>query len=394
MAGLFRSHLWKRQAVGKTRELAGIEVLRFLCAFAVLLWHYQLFFFHGPFVDAAADAMRAKQPLFWILAPLYMYGRWAVEIFWAISGYIFYHQYGLAITDRRVGAFEFALRRFARLYPLHFATLLIVAAEQALYFSGHRVFFIDQGNTPQLFAFQLAFASNWLWWQPFSFNSPIWSVSVEVLVYGVFFVVTRILGARLIVPLAMAVACWLLAHGFYGVVHGVKIPALSNWVNVCATYFFAGGVLQRLGRVPLAGMAGLSVALLAGGFIWTRAAATVDTAFPLALGLVAFVVWAGESFAHGVCQFLAPLGDLTYASYLTHTPIQLAIVLAIDAAGVSRAAFFGVAPWLAYFAAVLLISAAVFRWYERPAQAWLRSLNRRRRVADLQPALQIDTKTS
>jgi peptidoglycan/LPS O-acetylase OafA/YrhL len=42
----------KKIASTQIHELAGIELLRFLSAFAILVWHYQHFFFVGKFDDA------------------------------------------------------------------------------------------------------------------------------------------------------------------------------------------------------------------------------------------------------------------------------------------------------------------------------------------------------
>ena len=77
------------------------------------------------------------------------------------------------------------------------------------------------------------------------------------------------------------------------------------------------------------------------------------------------------------------VGDLTYASYLLHFPIQLAAVLAIDAMGFSRELF--LAPWalIAFFLATFGLAWIVFRVFEMPAQDALRTawLGRRKRVA-------------
>src|SRR5215510_9185019 len=105
-------------------DLAGIEALRFICAFAILLWHYQHFLFSGEYVAAIADEARPAFPLYRLFSPAYNYGYLAVQIFWVISGFIFYRQYAGPITDRKVHFVDFAVRRFSRLYPLHFFTLL------------------------------------------------------------------------------------------------------------------------------------------------------------------------------------------------------------------------------------------------------------------------------
>ena len=65
-----------------------------------------------------------------LLHPVYTHGEYAVPFFWVISGFIFSFVY----QERAVSFRAFSARRFARLYPLHFATLLIVAGLQLLLF--------------------------------------------------------------------------------------------------------------------------------------------------------------------------------------------------------------------------------------------------------------------
>ena len=145
-------------------------------------------------------ALADQFPFYGLLWPLYLFGNGAVQVFWVISGFVFAKVYAGQRTPGR----DFALRRFARLYPLHFVTLLIVALLQlaATALVGSNL--IYQYNDPYHFALQLAFASNWGLESGFSFNGPIWSVSVEVLVYFLFWLVAEHLLKRGILgPLAM-----------------------------------------------------------------------------------------------------------------------------------------------------------------------------------------------
>jgi peptidoglycan/LPS O-acetylase OafA/YrhL len=96
---------------------------------------------------------------------------------------------------------EFALLRLSRLYPLHFATLILVAFLQFAYMYSHGQFFLYR-NTPEAFVTNLVFGSNWFPWQTTTFNGPIWSVSVEIVVYFGFFFVMWTLGPTPFVGMA------------------------------------------------------------------------------------------------------------------------------------------------------------------------------------------------
>src|SRR5205085_4818978 len=109
--------------------------LRGLAALTVVAWHWQHFFFDPATRQLAVDG--ARQPFFFLLAPLYRHGWVAVDLFFVLSGFVFCLLYARSIDQRRIGAAEFALRRISRLYPLHLVTFATVAVLQALYIRDH-----------------------------------------------------------------------------------------------------------------------------------------------------------------------------------------------------------------------------------------------------------------
>ena len=75
---------------------------------------------------------------------------------------------------------------------------------------------------------QLFMASNWVNGLPFSFDGPVWSVSVEVLAYAFFFLVVRFIKPSLLLCVIVAVAFKAMDH------------FLPQNVFVCIEYFFIG----------------------------------------------------------------------------------------------------------------------------------------------------------
>lgn len=356
-------------------ELSGIEVLRFICAVCILIYHYQDFFFTGQLSENVSRQLSPSYPLYAMLAPVYEYGWWAVYVFWTISGFIFYSHYSRRISTRGVGASEFAVRRFSRLYPLHIATLCLVVLGQYVYATSHHgESFIFQSSSVTQFLSQLPLASNWFSKQP-SFNGPIWSVSVEILIYFAFFYAIRVLGPGLIIAasLALAAATLYTLHQ-----HGrLQVPFINPAVYACAAYFFAGGVIERMSKQPLAFP--IAICTLAGiiGLLALGLVAPNNKAI-MVLALSATVVFAcagtGAGIAGPPLRRLAFLGNATYSSYLMHFPLQIAIVLVVDALGYDRSLFFAPLPLFAYLALVIACSLAVYRWFERPMQERIRVL--------------------
>src|SRR5690606_31719884 len=113
--------------------------------------------------------------------PIMNHGLRAVELFWVISGFIFAHIY-MSRTSTKTS--EFFVARFARLYPLHFLTLICITL---LILCGY--YLSPNFKTPANadvyhFLLNVFFASAWGFERGMSFNGVIWSVSVEIPIYA------------------------------------------------------------------------------------------------------------------------------------------------------------------------------------------------------------------
>lgn len=357
----------QRAMSSHAHELVGIEVLRFLCAFMILVFHYQHFFFVGEYDAAGALVIRSMLPFYTLLRFAYAQGFWAVEVFWAISGFIFYWRYARPILDRQVGLLEFATRRFSRLYPLHVCTLLLVALMQYLYIRSHGQNFIYPNNSAGAFVAQFFFASNWFSWQTFSFNGPVWSISVEILIYFAFFWTIRAFGAAPVVATGAAAFAWVLVRS------DLSVLVLNKSVFECIVLFFAGGLVQWLSSQRIALALSATILAIVGSLLALHVVHLGLSVVAILSGcLVLSFARSGEMKAGVLFKRAAFLGNATYSSYLLHFPIQLAMVTVVDAAGYSRAIFFNPIMMVAYLALVILLSLAVYYWFELPAQKWIR----------------------
>ena len=353
-----------------TKQFAGLEIARFLCALAVMFWHYQHFFTNG--IESGGEAQSGDVtnfPFYRFFSFFYDNGHFAVPIFWMISGFIFFWKYSEAITDGRVTAYRFFVLRFSRLYPLHLSTLIIVTLLQIIYIESHGTAFIYSNNDPFHFALQLAFASNWLDRLPFTFNGPIWSVSIEVVVYAFFLLVVSFLRPGLILCVFLALASKGISH-FY-----------PERVLGCAQYFFVGGIIRWVAGALPHRYRPAAFAVCAVGLCLSIA---THFRFGSIIGFSFFVVSTFALLDEVVSlrrSRVVKVGDLTYASYLLHFPVQLAVVLVIDALGFSRNMFLEPVALIAFILGTFGLSWIVFQAFEMPAQdalraAWLRRHDR------------------
>ena len=188
------------------KRFYSLDVLRGLAALSIVFWHWQHFFFLGGKPPSFAGN---QQPLFNIFFIFYNKGYFAVDLFFSLSGFIFYWLYSSQISNREILGKDFFILRFSRLYPLHLLTLLWVAALHILFANVANTYFVYPYNDAYHFFLNLALASSWGLEKGYSFNGPVWSVSVEVLLYALFFLMCRLLPVRTVVMAGISLAGFL-----------------------------------------------------------------------------------------------------------------------------------------------------------------------------------------
>lgn len=344
------------------KHLYLLDILRGVASLAIVVWHYQHFFYVAP-GELAGDFARASQPLYSVLWPIYDNGYYAVQLFFVLSGFVFYFNYADRIRSRSISMYDFFVFRFARLYPLYFVTLIFVAFVQLNADSTLGSFIVYPMNDLRHFLLSLFFASDWGMQYGFSFNAPTWSVSVEILLYAVFIIVVRALGRSAIMAIIMALTgCWM---AFSGMEH-------IGWGLYC---FFAGGIVfliyERWRPIPLLFTATIILILSAivYGFLpdVLKKALLFGVSFPALVLLLTTI----QSFNPSAGRSIRIIGDITYATYLLHFPIQLSAIWVTRYYGITID--YTDAIWLVLFlSSVILMSIPTYYFFEVPAQSFLR----------------------
>jgi peptidoglycan/LPS O-acetylase OafA/YrhL len=350
-----------------------VDALRGIAALSIVVFHYHHFYLADAFDRPAMPVVDAF-PYAGLLAPLYgPFAAKAVELFWLISGFVFAHVY----LPRHASVWTFFVARFARLYPLHVATLLYVGALQAisLHTVGH--WQIYGNNDLRHFGLQLFMSSNWITWsRGLSFNGPVWSVSLEIVVYALFFVSLFIMRRRPIwVSVSLCAICWT-----WVAIEPVTLPLVQTSVFLCAGYFFLGCLLYALR--PDAGLErAVTLTVLSACVALLGVVAGVEDATVAAVAVALVSIAAGaDRFAPSWGVRLSALGDISYSVYLVHVPLQMTALL------VSDLAFGGSREWAnshvtlpVYFVCSVAMAFVAHHWLERPAgQAIRRALLLRR----------------
>lgn len=342
-----------------------IDILRGLAAMAILIFHYKNFFVSTNDIPFARIY---ENPAAQILWAIHKYGANAVMLFWAISGFVFMHVYA---GKKSISTKEFWINRVARLYPLHLATLLIIAGLQFVSLETLQTFQIYQVNDAKHFLLQIFFASQWGFEDGPSFNGPIWSVSIEILIYAVFCLYFKSLPINL---LSLAATIFIFVFLFF---------MTDSMIALCGYYFFVGSAVYATWQVTTAlpqklmfycGLAAtLSVIIVM--FIISSVSFSVSLALQLSALFAAtiFTIAAGESaFGNKTLKKFSVIGDITYSSYLLHSPIQIAFLIVVGNGLINGSIILNPYFYIGYLVFVCFMAWLTFKYFERPAQKLIR----------------------
>ena len=298
-----------------------------------------------------------------IFSWLHQNGWVMVDLFFVISGFIFALVY-LEGGKIEAGGKAFARARFARLYPLHLATLCLAAVLLAI-------------GTPA----SVGYARSDLWHfilnifmlqesglqTGLSFNTPSWSISVEVYCYCVFyFLASR--ARRYLYPIS-AIIC---------VASVLATFADSGTIDHIARGFggfFAGVIAQRYSN---ASRKNLLIWGLVGCCLLSVARFGFSFGVLLGVGIFPAIVLAAPRIAFLGKRAFVWLGERSYSIYLLHAPIYMGINILVF--GGERIP--DEVVWLAIigaWTAILIVSDVSFRTFESPLRKWL---TRPRQAAD------------
>ncbi|RON60949.1 acyltransferase [Pseudomonas fluorescens] len=355
----------KQSHCGFPERLYALDALRGLAALAVVFWHWQHFFFQGALLG---PLRREEQPFYAFFSLFYRYGGDAVSLFFSLSGFVFFWLFARALARRELSAKQFFMGRFSRIYPLYLATFLGVALLQKVYITYTGEAFVYPFNDAYHALLNVFLAPAWGLEQGWSFNAPAWSISVEVLLYGAFFLLWRYTPAPLTTSAVLLVLAAWHFPGHYKIILGV-------------IGFFAGGlgyviVAWLMQRFPTRWVgAVLALGCVAGWWFFDENTGQAQLIkFVLLLPLSVAAVAASHQWLEPFARRLSWLGDISYATYLLHFPLQIIAALLADKFFHGREVFYQ--PWSLLLFLTVLISASLLchRLFERPLQRWLRQL--------------------
>jgi peptidoglycan/LPS O-acetylase OafA/YrhL len=334
----------------KQPRLQELDALRGIGALAVMLFHYTTRF-HEEFQKAA------HVPLHFIG------GNYRVLMFFAISGFAIFFS-----MERLTRAQDFAVNRFARLFPAYWAAMLLTLAAE--YLGGVSALQIPPG----------AVLLNVTMLQGFFFAPDVdgayWTLAVELGFYASMLMVWK---AGLIRRVELALVPWLLMSCLMAMWSDMPERVVMLLVLRYIPFFAIGMLAYRVwtgqrrwrDQLPYAALALVSVAIY-------------DSWDLLVVAIVLFALFA--AMLRGWLRFLCirPLlwvGGISYSLYLVHEHVGFVIMLTSDRLGLS--------PWIGFTLAIAVafaLGTLVNRYVERPAATAILAWYKRRQTPRLAPA--------
>ena len=348
--------------MSEKRRIPSLDGLRGIAAVAVMEFHFSVFFlpqaglFKFPYLNHA-----------------YL----SVDLFFLLSGFVMAHVYGQALASNwRAHWLDFAIARFARLYPVFAVTTLVMVVAVAL--SHMPLQFVSLSRST--LALQPLLLQQWA--SHLGWNYPSWSISTEAeaYVYFVFFagLLMTVRNPRLIavccvvVLIALSVSNGGSLNCFVGVrallrtlsgftlgvllfrINASKAGPRPRWMGLWAVLLFACAVVLKLDF------------LIVGAFACLIYYCVNVTDAPTARFLNS--------------RPLVALGNWSYSIYLWHAPAHYVVMAGF---ALSRHPVSDLSPSSARLLilittmAVVGLSAINYRYFEMPIRRLILNFNQR-----------------
>jgi peptidoglycan/LPS O-acetylase OafA/YrhL len=351
--------IWRREGAAVTRRerLRELDLLRFIAAMAVVLYHFTGFGGAGPWPSPS-------QEVFPEIASVTRFGYLGVDLFFVISGFV------ILMSAWGRGPGEFGISRLVRLMPAYWVSVLLGAAVYALFKMGHGV--------PGLVIPNLTMLQGGLGLG--NVDAVYWTLWVELH----FYVLAAVLAGVGISYRSCLIfmAAWLFG-GLYADEAGndlLQVMLIPTW----SCYFIAGMALFMIHRfgptLLLWGYVAVSYLIALRWGAW-RAEHVFRHANEIVVsvvitGIFAVMILVATDRLHWLrWERLTILGALTYPLYLVHSQLALPLLDAV---------YPRLDRWTAFAVVTgssLLAAYAVHRLVERPGAKWLRA----RLLASLKP---------
>ena len=364
----------------KPAEIPNLTPLRGSAALLVAVYHFD---------SVIANFVNQHNSLF--VQKCYL----MVDLFFIMSGFIMLHVYGAKFSSmiRKKDFLKFIGARFARIYPLHFFTLMLVVG---LFYGLHQP--DSPVNNPWAIPTHLLLLQAFGIHSIFTWNVPSWSISAEWWAYVIFPFMALCVGryTKKSILLLAAISLFLYLAILYllprvnplapaaPVPHDLDVSydygylrGIAGFIAGMVTYtVFKEKDIMKYFSTDFAGILFMMLTALLLHF-GVNDLLIVLSFMPLVLSIAG-----NQKGIHKLFQLkpLQYLGDISYSIYLMHilamffmaVPIITRLGYIYKGPGSLQIPFFtGVWACSLYLVVVILISSVSYFFIEKPCRAWL-----------------------
>ena len=342
------------------QEFGGIDILRFLAAVSVALYHYCFFIWAFPQGIAGRVADVPPQPA---LESFFSWGWIGVEVFFVISGFV------IAFSAENSSPRKFAIARFKRLLP---AVLICAPITAALLFA---MDVYSARSALSLTVRTIAFFPVTPW-----VDSVYWTLAIEIAFYAL--VWGLLLAGRIRWLESLAIGIGLLSSGFWAFLFLMKLEGLAatRALDLLLAHhgcFFAFGVLlwairtrgvngKRIIFATLFALAGTLQIDGAANTLSQKVETEVSAAAPILIYLLAIALITASLWARLSWVGWRKIGLATYPLYLIHNAVGAVLIGKLQETGM---------PYLACALITLLVVigfSCLIAWHLEPVlRAWI-----------------------
>jgi len=377
----------------------GLDAFRGIGSLIVVTIHWKFFYFQNDLVMPTAETEKSM-PFFNYLGLFYTHAAFVVDMFFLLSGFVFFWLYADKIGEKRISVRKFFTLRFTRIYPVHLFTLLLIGALQYIFISQTGHSFASINNDGKHFFLNLLLIQSWCF-DPTpaqsGFNAPAWSVSVESFLYILFFIVAIlrlhrnkvVLFAIVFAGIAIQVLHPMIGQGIFSFFIGGLIYYLYHWIAnhprfdiICNVIFTVTALIwiMSVGEFYLSFIRfefmTLTAKYLPGKADQMEKIFNLgrNTFFRLFTSPLTILTLALLETRYGSlkAKWAIVLGHSSYSIYLLHYPLMVAAVVITNVFGIGREFFHSPIVFIGFFLILLILSIGLHYSFEYPVQELVR----------------------